>query len=125
MQVLAEHGIRAGVTMMPILPFIEDNVENVRAVVEQAQAHGARYILPAFGMTLRDRQRAYYYEKLGEHFPGVREQYRRKFGGSYSASANHIPQLETVFYDLCECYGIANAVPQYRAEPQAKQLSLF
>ena len=125
LQTLSEQGIHTGVTLMPVLPFVEDNVENIRTVVEQAHAHGARYILPAFGMTLRNRQRAYYYEQLDVHFPGVKERYQRKFGGSYSAAANQLPELEAVFYELCECYGIANAVPQYRPEPQAEQLTLF
>jgi hypothetical protein len=67
----------------------------------------------------------YFYEKLDEHFPGVREQYQRKFGGSYSVAANNLPELEAVFYGLCERDGIANTVPQYRPEPQAEQLALF
>lgn len=125
MRILSECGVHTGVTMMPILPFIEDNVKNISAIVEQAHANGAEYILPGFGMSLRDRQRAYYYEKLDEHFPGIREKYRRKFGGNYSAPANNIPELEVGFYSLCERYGIANAALQYRAEPQAEQLLLF
>ena len=64
MKTLADHDIHTGVTMMPILPFIEDDEENIRRIVEQAHAHGAAYIIPWFGMSLRDRQRAYYYDKL-------------------------------------------------------------
>ena len=55
MKTLADNGILTGVTMMPILPFIEDTEENIRAIAEQAHAYGARYIIAAFGMTLRDR----------------------------------------------------------------------
>ena len=29
MRILADNGIQTGVTMMPILPFIEDNEENI------------------------------------------------------------------------------------------------
>ncbi len=32
-----------GVTMMPVLPFIEDSVENVVDVVDRAAASGARH----------------------------------------------------------------------------------
>ena len=64
MRTLADHGILSGVTMMPILPFIEDSEENIAEIVRQAHESGASYIIPAFGMTLRDRQRAYYYDKL-------------------------------------------------------------
>ena len=33
MRVLAEHGIYTGVTLMPVLPFIEDTEENIAAIV--------------------------------------------------------------------------------------------
>ena len=39
-------------------------------------------------MTLRDRQRAYYYAQLDRLFPGLRSQYERRFGDRYSASAS-------------------------------------
>ena len=61
---LAEAGLFAGVLLMPVLPFLEDNVENVRAVAEAAAEAGARFVYPAFGMTLRDQQREYYYQAL-------------------------------------------------------------
>ena len=57
-------GVLAGTVMMPVLPFIEDTVENVAAIVEANRAAGGGYIIPAFGMTLRDRQRAWYYSRI-------------------------------------------------------------
>jgi DNA repair photolyase len=86
MKTLSEHGIHTGITMMPILPFIEDSEENVRQIVEQARAHGAAHIIPWFGMSLRDRQRAYYYDKLDKLFPGLRQRYERTFGNQYSCA---------------------------------------
>ncbi len=70
MEVLAARGIHVGVAMMPILPFIEDNEENITTIVEKTHEHGGTFIIPWFGMSLRDRQRAYYYEKLDKLFPG-------------------------------------------------------
>ena len=125
MRKLAEQGILTGVTMMPILPFIEDTEENVRAIVEQAHAHGARYILAAFSMTLRDRQREYYYAQLDRLFPGVRERYERAFGERYSAPASKARQLEKLFRELCERYGIATHMPHYAPQKRLPQPSLF
>jgi len=124
MQVLAEHGIHTGLTMMPVLPFIEDNEENVRQIVEQAHAHGAAYIMPSFGVTLRDRQRVYYYERLDESFPGLRQRYERAYGERYHCPVPGAERLARVFEDLCRQYGIATRMTAY--EPgAAKQLSLF
>ena len=124
MQILAERGIRTGVTMMPILPFIEDHEENVRRIVELAAAHGASYIIPWFGMSLRDRQRAYYFARLDELFPGLKEKYQRTFGDQYGCTSPNARRLETVFEDLCYRYGIATCIESYR-QVEAEQMNLF
>jgi DNA repair photolyase len=124
MQVLAEHGIHTGITMMPILPYIEDNEENIAAIVQQAHQHGAAYILPSFGMTLRDRQRLYYYQQLDKLFPGLRRQYIGRYGNQYSCVPGNVERLANVFYECCEKYGLANRMKQY-APQTATQLSLL
>ncbi|MEA3397855.1 MAG: radical SAM protein, partial [Chloroflexota bacterium] len=113
MKTLAEHGIHTGVTMMPILPFIEDDEENIRRIVEQARAHGAAYIIPWFGMSLRDRQRAYYYDKLDALFPGLRQQYELTFGNQYSCAVPNADRLVRVFNELCDRRGIATRMKRY------------
>ena len=124
METLAAHGIHTGVTMMPILPFIEDNEENIAEIVRKTHAHGGTFILPWFGMSLRDRQRAYYYEQLDRLFPGLRTKYERRFGDRYSCSAINADQLAQKFNRLCTQLGIATRVKQYKPKT-AMQLSLF
>jgi DNA repair photolyase len=124
MQTLAEHGILTGVTMMPILPFIEDTEDNITQIVTRAHECGAGYILPAFGMTLRDRQRAYYYDQLDKSFPGLSRKYQRRFGERYSAAALDAPKLRRLFQDLCHRYGIATQMPKYNP-PTATQMQLL
>lgn len=111
---LAKAGLLTGVLMMPVLPFIEDNPENITAIVTRAKDCGASYILAAFGMTLRDRQRAYYYAQLDRLFPGLRPQYERHYGNRYSASARNAKRLEELFRETCEHYGLATRMPFYR-----------
>ena len=121
---LAAAGIMTGVLLMPVLPFIEDNAENITAIVARAHECGAAYILAAFGMTLRDRQRAYYYAQLDRLFPGLRPQYERRFGDRYSAPANEAKQLEPLFREQCERHGIVTRLRQYEA-PAPLQPALF
>jgi DNA repair photolyase len=99
--------------MMPILPFIEDNEPNIRGIVEKAAGSGASYILAAFGVTLRDRQREYYYRQLERNFPGLREKYQRMFGNRYFAPAQNAKRLEANFKELCAKYNIATCMPVY------------
>lgn len=124
MRVLADHGIYTGVTMMPVLPFVEDTEENVRCIVETAHAHGASYVIPWFGMSLRDRQRGYYYGKLDALFPGLRQVYEREFGDRYDCPSPKADRLTQLFQELCEAYGVATRMQPYRPVT-ATQMSLL
>jgi DNA repair photolyase len=124
LRTLADAGLAVGVTLMPVLPFIEDTPENITAVVEQAAAHGAQFILPWFGMSMRDRQREYFYARLDELFPGVREQYQSRFGDRYEAPARNAAGLLKLFDGLCARLGLATKMPPYRSG-ESQQLSLF
>ena len=124
MRILADEGILTGVTMMPILPYIEDNEENIFRIVTRAHESGASYILPSFGMSLRDRQRAYYYQKLDRLFPGLRVKYEQKFGNQYQVQANDAHRLVSQFYELCQRFGISSQIIPYAPET-AEQLALF
>ncbi|MCU0521519.1 MAG: radical SAM protein [Anaerolineae bacterium] len=124
MRVLADNGIQTGTTMMPILPFIEDSEENLEAVVSRTAAAGGSYIIPWIGMTTRDRQRAYFYARLDEHFPGIRRKYERTFGDRYECESPVARRLWPFFEDACRRHGVATHIPLYT--PQAvKQLRLF
>jgi DNA repair photolyase len=114
---LAEAGLLTGVLLMPVLPFIEDSPENITAIVIRAKECGASYLLASFGMTLRDRQRAYYYAQLDRLFPGLRQQYERQYGDRYSARVRGAKHLEQVFTETCERHGIATRMPFYESAP--------
>jgi DNA repair photolyase len=125
MQTLAEAGIETGVVMMPLLPFIEDTADNVRSIVTAASEHGARYVIPSFGVTVREGQREHFYARLDRDFPGVRGQYEAAFGESYFCPAREYQKLERIFYQTCEHYGLATRVSSYPPRADVEQLSLF
>ena len=103
---LSEAGIFCGVLMMPILPFINDTEENITQIVKGAAKAGAKFIYPSTGMTLRSGNREYYYDKLDEHFPGVKDKYIKYYGTRYQCSSPKSKTLWRVFKDECSRYGI-------------------
>ena len=128
MRKLADAGVLTGVTMMPILPFLEDDPENIREIVQKAADAGASYIIPAFGMTLRPGSREYYYQKLDLHFPGVKERYQKSFGDSYQCSAPNWRELQEVFQVAIDKAGIQSKIPVFHPEKvteKSSQLRLF
>lgn len=128
MRKLADSGILTGVTMMPILPFLEDDPGNIRQIVQRAVDSGASYIIPAFGMTLRPGSREYYYQKLDHLFPGVKEKYIQTFGDSYQCSAPNWRRLDDVFREEISTGNIRSTIPVFEPEKIIKktnQISMF
>ncbi len=117
MAACAAAGIHTGAMLMPVLPFIEDTEENVRTIVRRTAESDGTYIVAAFGMTLRDRQREYYYAQLDRLFPGLRLEYEQRCGQRYSCPARDAKRLEVAFAEACAEYGIARRMPVYG--PQA------
>ena len=123
--VLSAVGINTSVTMMPILPFLEDNEANITGIVRKAGEQGVKNIVPWIGMSLRDRQRAYYYGELDKLFPGTRQRYEKRYGTSYHCPGNNAKRLYEVFNEACHKYGISSKMPSYESKMGAVQLSLL
>ncbi len=125
MAALAEAGVIVGTTMMPILPFIEDNEANITAIVARTHEAGGSYCVPGFGMTLRDRQRAYYYRELDRLFPGLRPQYERSYGERYGCRPRNGHALEACFQEQCARYGLSSCMLRPTAAAGPAQLPLL
>lgn len=125
MKKLSEAGISVGVTLMPVLPFIEDNWKNIREIIIRAKDNGASYILPAFGMTQRSGQMEYYLKALDRNFAGVRLKHVHKFGTRYECPANKAAELDKNFHKLCKSLRISTNIPKYHPEKTLIQPGLF
>lgn len=115
---LARAGILTGVSLMPILPFLEDSEENLGDILDQAASAGASYIIPSLGVTLRDRQREYYFRKLDELFPGISRRYRRFYGDQMYCGARNESLLQEFISERCDRLGLLQRFPT----PQAKTI---
>lgn len=128
---LGEAGIFAGVLMTPVLPFLEDYEQNIRSIVRQAHEAGARFIYTDLGMTLRENQRIWYYDKLEALFPGegLVEKYRKRYGSRYACAVPEAAALYRIFEAECMKYGILyrmkDIIHSYKRGYEYSQLSLF
>jgi len=50
-------GLFAGILLMPVLPFLADNAENILSVIDAGHRAGVPFIYAGFGVTLRENQR--------------------------------------------------------------------
>ena len=105
---LRDAGLFAGVLLMPVLPFLEDSDQGVLAVVEGAAKAGARFIYPAFGVTMRQGQREYFLDGLERAFPGqgLKKRYLQQYGDRYQCASPRAKALWGVFTRACREHGI-------------------
>jgi len=127
---LTEHGIFTGIMLNPVLPFITDKEEEIKELVRLAAISGAKFIHTYMGVTLRENQRDYYYQKLDVLFPGIKQKYMKYYGNHYNVSPLNGRRLYQVFKTECERYGILyqmkDIIKAYKKEIKtSKQLSLF
>jgi DNA repair photolyase len=99
---LSRNDLFCGILFMPILPFITDNKTNILNIIKRASDSGARFIFPWFSVTLRDRQREYFYQKLDEFYPGLRKQYEMRYKNSYECASPNAESLYKFFNQECE-----------------------
>ena len=129
LEALSKKGVFSGVLMLPVLPFIEDNEENILGIVRRASDSGARFIYTTMDVTLRGNQRQWFYDRLQERFPGVKEKYMKTFGEAYACASPRAEELYAAFAEACDRAGIAYKMPDIiaasRARYQTQQLSLF
>ena len=129
-KILSDNGIFTGVMMNPVLPFITDSEEDIKRLVRLAHESGAKFIYTFMGMTLRENQRDYYYEKLDKHFIGLKEKYIKYYGERYNCPVPNYKKLYKVFTKECDKYGILydmkDIIKAYKKEiKENEQISLF
>lgn len=133
LEILRQEGIPTMVWMTPILPFINDTEENIEGLLRQCiQVQTKGIITFGMGFTLRQGDREYYYRKLDQHFPGLKQRYIRDYGNAYELPSPRQGQLMGLFRDTCREHGIwcdPNQCFAYLHEFEEKggyeQLSLF
>lgn len=129
---LSSNGIYTGILLMPVLPFINDNVENIRNIVRKASRCGAKFIYAyGMGVTLRQNQRDYYYEKLYKNFPeeNLVKKYIETFNNQYECPSLKSKFLWKAFVEECENNGIVykmkDIIEGYKKHYNKKQISWF
>lgn len=133
LEILRDNGIPTVVWLCPILPFINDSEENIRGILDYCVRAKVKGIINFdMGVTLRDGNREYFYKKLDEHFPGLKEKYIRMYGNSYQLSSPNSRQLNMIYKSECikngimcdvnECFEYLN---KYEDKYGGEQISLI
>ena len=133
LKTLRDAGIPTVVWLTPILPFINDTIENIEGILQyciEAKVFGI--ICFGMGLTLRGGNCEYFYKNLDTSFPGLKETYMQRYSNSYSVMSPYNTQLMNLFRTRCKENGIEynpNTIFSYLTafedKQQGGQLELF
>ncbi len=128
---MQKRGIPTIVWLTPVLPFINDTKENITAILNECVRTGVKGVIDfGMGLTLREGDREYYYGALDKHFPGLKEQYIKRYGNAYELPSPNAKELKGIFHDICkengllstpkECFGYLRELPD-----RYRQMTIF
>ena len=109
-------------------------MENIDGLLKICVDCGVKGIITfgGLGLTLRDGDRQYFYRKLDEHFPGMKQRYISSFGNQYIVPSPRSTELMHRVRIVCERHGILwdtdeifEYLHAYEDRMSGTQLSLF
>lgn len=99
LNILKDEGIPSVVWLCPILPYINDTADNINSILDSCIEADVKGILCfGMGLTLRKGNREHFYQKLDEHFPGLKNRYVNEFGNDYFIPSPDNDRLMDIFY---------------------------
>ncbi len=107
---LTDAGLRCGVLMGPIVPFLSDSPEQLEAAVRRIADSGAVHVTPIV-LHLRPGTREWYLRWLNDHHPELVRRYLRFYGrGAYAPKA-YQSKISGQVRELARRYGVGATSP--------------
>jgi DNA repair photolyase len=99
--------IQVGTYLIPIIPFLTDDEENLENVIRKSKEAGADFVLFSPGLTLRDSQAQYFINKLKKSkFSNVVKPLLNLYKGEIHPPSNYCKTINTKALKLCQKYEI-------------------
>jgi len=109
---LNERGLRCGVLMGPVVPFLSDSPAQLDAAVSQIAAVGATHVMPIV-LHLRPGTREWFFRWLGAHHPGLVGRYLDLYGRSAYAPKSYQARIAGQVRELADKHGIGRPRPGF------------
>jgi DNA repair photolyase len=107
---ITARGLRCGVLMGPVLPFLTDSPRQLEETVRQIAAAGAAHVAPIV-LHLRPGAREWFMGWLGEHHPGLVRRYRELYGAGAYAAKGYQQQISEQVRELAAQHGVGRSSP--------------
>ena len=113
---LNQRGLRCGVLMGPVVPFLSDSPAQLDAAVSQIAAAGATHVSPIV-LHLRPGTREWFFRWLGAHYPGLVGRYLDLYGRSAYAPKSYQAKIAGQVRELADKHRIGRPGPGLGRRP--------
>jgi DNA repair photolyase len=107
---LGERGLRCGVLMGPVVPFLSDSPEQLDEAVRKIASAGASHVSPIV-LHLRPGAREWFQRWLRQHHPELVDAYRELYGNRAYAPGSYQRQITEQVAVLARKHGVGRSTP--------------
>ncbi len=101
---LNKNGIYTGINVMPILPFLTDNENDLKRLIELAYINNAKFVYTDFELHLRSKVKDYFYDKLSTNYLAIVKDYKMYFKNTSICEPLEKEKLVNFFASTCKNY---------------------
>lgn len=109
-QKLCENGVRTGLFIAPILPFLTDSRESLEELMTAAKEHRASFAMTSL-LRLTPDVKAWFMHSLEQHHPALVPKYKSLFRGAYPDTA-YADQVKALAREVKQKLFLSGEVPE-------------
>ncbi|MBV9095031.1 MAG: hypothetical protein JO132_14345, partial [Streptosporangiaceae bacterium] len=108
---LNKRGLRCGVLMAPVIPFLSDSPAQLAATVRMIASAGVAHVTPIV-LHLRPGTREWFFRWLREQHPGLVDRYLELYGGGAYAPKDYQARIAGQVRELADKHGVGRLGPR-------------
>jgi DNA repair photolyase len=118
-----ESGVRTGIIMSPVIPFVNDSEEHLRSTIKGLADLKVDYVVPML-LVLKDEYRSDLVQTIKRHYPKLLMKYKKLYELGPQADIRYSRRILRQVNKILEEEGMSKTVPQYSEGIEQKQLNL-
>lgn len=127
-QKVSNASLNVGLLIKPVIPFVNDQLEEFTTIIDKAIHAGSRFIYPSFSLRFDSRKIKDFYDVIDREFPELVVKYHDLFGQKTIWESENSSDLKKNYVILCRknkvLYAMKDIVNSYKPDLNI-QLKLF
>jgi len=108
LQNIRNHGLKAGLALIPILPYIVET--ELESIVQAASKAKAQYLLHKH-LELKGDQERHFRNLIKIHYPHLLSNYDTLYENDYTPQEQYLQEITTTLQQYCKKYNISDTIP--------------